>query len=102
MHELSINDKDVVGATKLYNAVAYDRFKQVKALLAQGADPNIPENNGITPLMNAASRENLAMIKLLLEYGAKADLKDNFGDDAIIYAEKQNCHIAAEYLRSLK
>jgi len=56
----------------------------VQWLLSHGADPNIPENNGITPLMDAASGGDTAVMRVLLEHGARADLRDNFGDTALV------------------
>jgi len=102
MNKDSINVRDSVGATRLFEAVSDNNIKEVKLLLSKGADPNVPENNGITPLMDAASGGDLAMVKLLLKHGAKADLKDNFGSDAINYAESQGYGKVVTYLRSIK
>ena len=64
-----INSRDEVGATRLFEAVSDEDVAEASRLLSLGADPNIPEVNGITPLMDAASGGNSEMVELLLEHG---------------------------------
>jgi ankyrin repeat protein len=71
---MPIDDRDEVGATALFNAVSDNCIEKAQQLLELGANPNIPENNGITPLMDAASGGAVPMIELLLRYGARWDL----------------------------
>lgn len=98
---MSIDDRDEVGATALFNAVSDNCIEKVQRLLELGANPNIPENNGITPLMDAASGGSVPMIELLLRYGARWDVADNFGDRAIDYARSQKKKAAVHFLESL-
>jgi ankyrin repeat protein len=42
----------------------------VQALLAAGADPNIPDDGGFTPLHIAAQDGNATVVELLLRFGA--------------------------------
>lgn len=83
-----INARDEVGATRLFNAVSDEVVAEVRRLLALGADPNIPDVNGITPLMDAAHGGNLEIAILLMERGANPYLLDNFGDSALAYAQQ--------------
>ena len=94
-----INDRDCVGCTALFEAASSGHVALVQWLLSHGADPNIPENNGITPLMDAASGGDTAVMRVLLEHGARADLRDNFGDTALVYARQQKQYAALELLR---
>ena len=87
-------------STALFEAASSGHVALVGWLLSHGADPNIPENNGITPLMDAASGGDIAVMRVLLEHGARADLRDNFGDTALVYAQNQKQHAAVELLSS--
>ena len=93
-----INTQDVLGETRLFEAVSEDNVDEVSRLLSLGADPNISENNGITPLMEAVSNGNLQIARSLLGGGADPHLLDNFGatvlDWAKVYPE------AADLIRS--
>lgn len=59
----------------------------VAALLAAGADPNMPRAyNAGTPLITAAQSGDLSTVKILLEAGARPEAKDNSGATAARYA----------------
>jgi ankyrin repeat protein len=72
-----------------YRASAIDtrgRFRTEKQavevarlLLAAGADPNYPEENGQTPVFGAATQGWTEMVQLLVEYGADLTVQDRFG-----------------------
>jgi|SRR5688572_19723620 len=96
-----INKRDVVGATQLFEAVSANDVAKVEKLLAAGADPNIPENNGTTPLMEAAGAASAELIKLLICHGASIDCVDNFGDSAADYARNRVGKPGVELLREL-
>ena len=69
----AINTQDDEGMTPLACAVVQEQVEVVQFLLAQGADPNIPNKNGLTPLEHACGRDKtnaLALAKLLLAKGA--------------------------------
>ncbi len=51
----------------------------VMELLANGANPNVQNNDGLTSLMIAASRGLTEIVKTLLAHGANVNLKANFG-----------------------
>jgi ankyrin repeat protein len=72
--EKAINSLDEMGNTPLNCAVVQEREDVADFLLAHGADPNIPNRNGLTPLEQASSRgkeAGLALAKLLIAHGAQ-------------------------------
>jgi uncharacterized protein len=101
MRKADINERDVTGATKLFEAVSSRNFTKVEKLLDAGADPNIPENNGTTPVMEAAGWGSLRLIRLLVRYKANVRARDNFGDSALDYAAKQKHPKAVQLLKDL-
>ena len=62
------------GLTALHHASRENAIETVEVLLSLGADPNIPDPQGISPLRVAAANANLDLAKVLIEGGA--DLKD--------------------------
>lgn len=58
----------------------------VRALLDQGANPNLRFNEGGTPLMEAACRGSLKILQALLDDGADINAKANDGATALMYA----------------
>jgi ankyrin repeat protein len=72
--EKAINSLDEMGDTPLNCAVVQENVEVADFLLAHGADPNIPNRNGLTPLEQASSRgkdTGLSLAKLLLAHGAQ-------------------------------
>ena len=64
--------------TPLASAAARGRAQDVRALLAQGADPNQKDGNGLPPLVWAARLGHVEAVKALLEGGADQNLRDSF------------------------
>ena len=60
------------GATPLRAAVAHGRVDAVRYLLSRGANPRIPDSDGIQPLhwVTRAPRHDIEIARLLLEAGA--------------------------------
>lgn len=58
----------------------------ISKLLADGADVNARDREGMTPLMHAALLGNQDLVDLLLSKGAKVNLADNFGVTALMQA----------------
>lgn len=64
----------------------------VRALLAEGADPNPPHQgyDGYTPLMFSAGNGDPEMTRLLLEAGARTEQRDHNGERALQWAARQS------------
>ena len=58
-------------------------YRIAEALLAQGADVNTYDDDGVSPLHFAALTEHALMVQLLLDYGASVNQKDIFGRTAL-------------------
>lgn len=60
-------------------AVYQDKTDILRALLANGADPNTQGDMGKTPLHAAVAKENPEMVAILLDKGAAPNIKNNYG-----------------------
>ena len=80
---LKANAINFHGHTPLHLAIREGRVEMAKALLINGADPNIRSTRfgsyGETALHFATSRNRSECIDLLLANGARTDIKDNLG-----------------------
>lgn len=74
-----VDKKDGNGETRLYKAVRQGSVKEVKKLLHDGADPNIPNAEGLTPLHQAAYWGETEIVALLLKAGAKCHADNGSG-----------------------
>lgn len=70
----------------LIDAVRAGDIEAVRALLAQGADPNVPAPDGSTALLWAAYREDLEQAELLLRAGGRAEDANRYGVTALLEA----------------
>lgn len=77
----------------LFEAVERGDVAEVKALLAQRVDVNVPEPNKRTPLIEAAAQGNLELVELLLAAGAEAFMRDSMDETALLKAAA-NGHLA--------
>lgn len=73
------NNRDHRGETALFKAVRAGSLREVRRLLAQGADPNIVDATGTTPLHIAAYWGENEMIKALIKAGAATEARDETG-----------------------
>ncbi|WP_421801314.1 ankyrin repeat domain-containing protein [Flagellimonas sp.] len=82
----NVHGKD--GQTLLLRAVKTKKEEFVSQLLQMGANPNLPELQGLkgTPLMYASSMGSTSMMDVLLDHGANVDQIDVNGDPAINWA----------------
>ncbi|USE35036.1 ankyrin repeat domain-containing protein [Endozoicomonas sp. SCSIO W0465] len=66
----------MVGKTPLLLAVAFHNTGMMNSLLANGAQPNIPDIFGTTPLKYAAAQGYHGILKTLLDFGARPSQSD--------------------------
>ena len=77
----------------LFDAVERGDVAEVKVLLAQRVDVNVPGPDKRTPLIEAAAQGNLELVELLLDAGAEAALRDGMDETALLKAAA-NGHLA--------
>ena len=83
----------VVAGTEAYS-------QGLRFLLENGADPNIPTNNGQTALLIATSRQNTEYVSLLLAHNADAAVAMPDGATALSIAEEQGDQAILSLLRA--
>lgn len=69
-----------------------------RALLAQGADPNLRQQGGYTPLHAAATAGNSELARLLLAHGADRTIRNDAGQTASDLAREKGHHDLADEL----
>ena len=74
------------GLTALLYAARDGCYDCVEALIAKGADVNVPTPEGVTPLMIALDNDNNDIAKLLLDRGANPGVWDWYGRTALYIA----------------
>jgi ankyrin repeat protein len=74
------------GLTALLYAARDGCYDCVEALIAAGADPNVPTPEGVTPLMIALDNDNNDIAKSLLDHGANPAAWDWYGRTALFIA----------------
>jgi uncharacterized protein len=74
------------GLTALLYAARDGCYDCVDALIANGADVNVPTPEGVTPLMIALDNDNNDVAKLLLDHGANPGVWDWYGRTALYIA----------------
>ena len=82
-----VNMKSIKGNTPLHFACG--DLKQIRLLIAAGADVNAENALGVTPLMYAVS-EGEESVQLLLEQGALPSAKTKFGVTTLEFALEEN------------
>ncbi|WP_425396568.1 M56 family metallopeptidase [Aeoliella sp.] len=88
----SVDDRDADGVTPLWRAVRFSKSESVRALLADGADPNIADlKQGWTPLhCNAfcnSGPKGVDIGQQLLDHGADANaVEPTYGESPLHYA----------------
>ena len=92
-----VKSRDPRGVTLLMTAALYGRAEDVKWLLSQGADPNVPDGAGLTPLMLAL--EDTAKVDALVSGGADVKARSGDGQTAMLIAMEEAC--SADVVRLL-
>ena len=75
--------RPVGGLTALLYATRSGCYECAEALIAAGADLNLPTPEGVTPLINALDNEHNDVAKLLMDKGADLNLWDWWGRTAL-------------------
>ncbi|MBV6395029.1 MAG: hypothetical protein HFACDABA_00600 [Anaerolineales bacterium] len=88
-----------IGATPLQSAVAGNHVSIVKALLKNGAHPNVHEGAGFTPLHTAARNGNAEIVQLLILSGADLHAQTGDGKIALDLAREKGQSQAVEILK---
>ena len=78
--------RPVGGLTALLYAARNGCYECVDALIATGADVNVPTPEGVTPLMLALDNDHNDVAKLLLDHGANPGIWDWWGRTALFIA----------------
>jgi uncharacterized protein len=78
---------DENGSTPLILAAYWAGPREVKDLLARGADPNAKNDSGVSALFPAT--DNLETTKLLVDAGAEVNARTEAGDTALIVAARR-------------
>ena len=86
----------------LHSAAAGKFIECVRLLLAAGADPNAPQDDGFRAMHEAAANNDRAMAELLISKGAIANIKDDKGRTAADLARERGHTEIAAWLESLK
>ncbi|MFC3159443.1 hypothetical protein SAMN05443633_103358 [Chryseobacterium arachidis] len=84
------NVKDINSGSAQGSALTASVFKNNKELtqklLANGANANLADSNGVTPLIYAVQLQDKDLVKILLENKANKNLADKQGKTAFEYA----------------
>lgn len=100
--ELDINNQEEkFQCTYLIKACEFNRSRIVKELLAQGADPNIPDKWGMTALTWAAENGKMDIAIALVKKGAELNVQNKYGDTPLDKAIACDQKEVGEYLHSL-
>lgn len=79
-------DRDLLDATSRGDVAA------VRALLEEGADPNVAQGDGLTALHVAAQEGNLKIARLLLDAGANVEAKTRIGGYTPLHLASRGAH----------
>ena len=74
----------------------------VKNLLAQGAEPDVPDGKGQTPLMHTAVLGNILTLQALISAGANPNSKDKKGRTPLLFAAAGGHYGIVEVLLDLE
>ncbi len=77
-----------------------NRLKNMRKLLAHGADVNAADDLGLTPMHDAASGNETEAVELLLEAGARVNVQSHYGFTPLHFAAEYAAPDMAEWLIS--
>ena len=79
---------------ELLDATSRGDVAAVRSLLAEGADPNVAQGDGLTALHVAAQEGNLEIARLLLDAGANVEAKTRIGGYTPLHLAGGGAHAA--------
>ncbi|WP_172844476.1 ankyrin repeat domain-containing protein [Tumebacillus algifaecis] len=100
-----LDPNDGLYGTKNYGltlASMWNQIDLVRTFLANGADPNLADEEDKTPLIHSIRRGDVNTSSLLLAKGAKVNHTDNSGHSALYYAVKRSDVAAVKLLLDAK
>lgn len=71
----------------IHSAVSAGSLPILKKLLDLGADPNLPQQQGVLPIHSACHMGRIDMVEVLIEHGAKLNLPSSDGKTVLDYAK---------------
>ncbi len=86
------------GKQALILMVMENRNRELRWLVEQGADPNLPDSEGMTALMHAAVQGNRGMVQILLKAGGEINARLDDGSTALLFAVNSGHRELAAYL----
>ena len=97
------NSGDIGSTTSLMFAsqstvAGTDLLEIMESLLKAGSDINSQNESGYTALICSLSQNNQDVSEYLLEHGADPGLLDLYGNNALCWATRQNCHHVLPFL----
>ncbi len=95
-----VNQKNIGGATALHIASRNNSPEIIKALIENGANVNLTDNEGWTPLMRATISNSPDSVGILLDAGADASKMNSIGETAIVHAASSECPECLEQIFS--
>ena len=88
-NKIEIVEKSNKFSENYSNAIFDNNVENVKQLITNGKDFNIPDESGILPIFTAVSSDNIEITEILLKAGANPNHKDNEleGGTAVFFAK---------------
>jgi ankyrin repeat protein len=84
--QANINARNEHGVSALMRAAENGQVQMVRALLEDGADPNLTRNDNFTALTLAAFFGHTEVVRVLIEHGARTDVATRFGTSPHMWA----------------
>jgi ankyrin repeat protein len=87
-----VNAADISGMTPLHQTAYFNKPKLAELLLANGADAEAKNHDGVAPMHCVGSKE---MAQLLLSHGAAINIRDNKGKAVLDHIDKKDHELEA-------
>ena len=92
------NNDEIVLAENLHEAVKNIDIISLNVLLAEGAEVDTMDEQGMTPLMLASGIGNMRMINILLMHEPDVNIQNNAGETALMIASENGQLFVAKAL----